>query len=240
MANGHVEIHDPFTNNNVATDPNSQTADLDTTVEFRLLMVYNQRRHPIRVPDGAIHGQMAPPTPETDMEVKPKPKKKRRGMKSVFGMCSCMRPQMKTVDLSDREETNFRSGNFPVGEFWKQNFFFRLLLPSDLNSRSCLSDVSEEEKDELDEAAGKLTEIADDIPFIPPDIETDSAGERSPDWSLWQRGRMESRSPVVRQLFLMLPADIAEIFDFTWPILEADPESPWRRWRRSEEVWPEL
>ena len=35
-------------------------------------------------------------------------------------------------------------------------------------------DVEEEEKDELDRAASKLTEIADDIPFTPSDIEPDS------------------------------------------------------------------
>lgn len=34
-----------------------------------------------------------------------------------------------------------------------------------------------ETKDELDEAAGKLTEIADEIPFNPPDIEMDSPRE---------------------------------------------------------------
>lgn len=36
-----------------------------------------------------------------------------------------------------------------------------------------------EKKDELDEAAGKLSEIADEIPFTPPDIEMDSPREIS-------------------------------------------------------------
>lgn len=136
MANGHVEIHDPFTNNNLAssgTDPTSQTTDMDTTIEFRLLMVYNQRRHPGRVPEVEGQGQAEPPSPKTseiDMEVKlrgkeeKKKKRKRRGMKGVFGMCSCMRPQIKT-GLSDSEEPNFRSGSFTVGEFLKQKPHFR-------------------------------------------------------------------------------------------------------------------
>lgn len=34
-----------------------------------------------------------------------------------------------------------------------------------------------DEDEKLEQAAGRLMEIADEIPFTPPDIETDSGGE---------------------------------------------------------------
>lgn len=41
-----------------------------------------------------------------------------------------------------------------------------------------LLDESKEE-DELDDVAGRLTKIADEIPFIPPEIEADCPGDFS-------------------------------------------------------------
>lgn len=40
--------------------------------------------------------------------------------------------------------------------------------------------VEEEEEDKLDEAASRLTQLADEIPFAPPELEKDSEqGETS-------------------------------------------------------------
>ncbi len=46
-------------------------------------------------------------------------------------------------------------------------FFFFLFLSGE-------AETQKKEEDELEEIAGRLTQIADEIPFIPPDLETDS------------------------------------------------------------------
>lgn len=127
MANGHVEIHDPFANNNVAssnTDPTSQTASIDDTVEFRLLMVYAQRRRPTMVPEIDGPGQTDPPlqTTENDKEEKKKKKKKKRkGAKGMLRMFNCIKPSVKSEELSepasDAPEPEFRCGAIETGEF---------------------------------------------------------------------------------------------------------------------------
>lgn len=46
--------------------------------------------------------------------------------------------------------------------------------------KSFLVDGVEEEEDKLDEAASRLTQLADEIPFAPPELEKDSEqGETS-------------------------------------------------------------
>lgn len=109
MANGHVEIHDPLSNNNnVAssdTQPASQTTSMDDTVEFRLLMVYSQRRRPSAAPNAGFSGQMDPPSPQKDGEVKTERKRKRKGVKGVFRMFNCIKPPIKTDELSGPAST---------------------------------------------------------------------------------------------------------------------------------------
>lgn len=202
MANGHVEIHDPFSNNNVASsdnEPTSQTTSMDDTVEFRLLMAYSQRRRPRTVPNVRFSGQMDPPSPQKDGEVKTERKRKRKGVKGVFRMFNCIKPPIKKDEppepASTGSEPELRVGTFTIGEFQNLQFQTLKVLKVDFNSLGLdedlgfiaagfVSDISDDvekkdEKDELDEAAGKLTEIADEIPFIPPDIEMDSPREIS-------------------------------------------------------------
>lgn len=112
MANGHVEIHDPFANNNVASsnaDPTSQTAGMDDTVEFKLFMVYSQRRRLPRKKGAELGSPEQTDTPltqvtEDDKEVKEeqkKKKKKRRGTKGMLKMFSCIKPSVKDEEPSE-------------------------------------------------------------------------------------------------------------------------------------------
>lgn len=135
MANGHVEIHDPFANNNVASsnaDPTSQTTDMDDTVEFKLLMVYSQRRRLPRREGGELGSPGQTDTPSTqatenDKEVteeekKKKKKKKRRGTKGMLKMFSCIKPSVKKDEPSEPDspasEAVFRCAVVEPGEFF--------------------------------------------------------------------------------------------------------------------------
>lgn len=120
MANGHVEIHDPFSNKNVAssdTEPTSQPTSMDNTVEFKLLMAYSQRRRP----KPRFQGPMDPPSPQKDGEVKTERKRKRKGVKGVFRMFNCIKPPIKNDEPSEPASTGsepeFRCGTLTVGEF---------------------------------------------------------------------------------------------------------------------------
>lgn len=126
MANGHVEIHDPFSNNDVASsdpEPTSQTTSMEDTVEFRLLMAYSQRRRPKPrlVPNVRLQGQMDPPSPQKDGEEKTERKRKRKGVKGVFRMFNCIKPQTKHHEppepASTGSEPEFRCGTLTLGEF---------------------------------------------------------------------------------------------------------------------------
>lgn len=118
MSNSHVEIHDPFANNNV-TDPTSQTTSVDNTVEFRLLLAYNQRRRPRRAPEVDMRGQINAPAPQTPEKVKKR--KKKKGVKGVFRMLSCIKPSLENDEPSEpasiRPEPEFRCSSSAAGEF---------------------------------------------------------------------------------------------------------------------------
>lgn len=130
MANGHVEIPDPFANNNVAssnTDPTSQTAMVDDSAEFKLLMAYTQRRRPARAPALESPGQTDPPSTqatengkEVKEEEKEKKKKRRRGAKGVLRMCGCVRQSVKSHEPSEpasaAPEPEFRFSAVNTGE----------------------------------------------------------------------------------------------------------------------------
>lgn len=109
MANGQVEIHDPFSNPNDLTtisnsDPKSSadTNGMDDMVEFRLLMAYAKRRKPTRCiqveqgghPNGPSSPQMPGKTEKEEEEEKPK-KKKKKGRKRLMKLLGCIKPQIK-------------------------------------------------------------------------------------------------------------------------------------------------
>lgn len=127
MANRHVEIHDPISNdsnfkNSTDCDPKStsDTSDMEDTVEFRILMAYVQRRRPKKparnspvVPDGITDANgTAPSQTPAKTEQKATNKKKKKGWKRVLHILKCVKPQteeeephptlVKLHDVDDR------------------------------------------------------------------------------------------------------------------------------------------
>ncbi|KAM6961530.1 uncharacterized protein LKV04_020543 [Tautogolabrus adspersus] len=160
MANGHVEIYDPISNHKDLNgskdcDPKStsDTESMEDTTEFRLLMAYAKRRHSKKEEDikvvaqGGLPASDSPQTPEKTTKTV---KKKRKGWKRLQSILSCISPRTKPADLSPTAEpgVNFRRGD--------------------------LREDQKKKEERLEEAVSRLREIADDIPFIPPDVETDS------------------------------------------------------------------
>lgn len=141
-----MEIHDPFTNHKDC-DPKSatDTDGMEDTPEFRLLMAYAQRRRR----DTKSPANISPQAPgDTNTEVKGKKKKRSKGWKRVVKLFPCITPQTKQTEPSPTGVTNCRRDGFRSG-------------PGG-------------EDENLEEAASRLTEIADEIPFVPPEVETDS------------------------------------------------------------------
>lgn len=103
MANGHVEIHDPFTNrSDLTTSSDSEprsTSDMDDTVEFRLLMAYAKRRRPNRGAEsppqiGGLGSPQTSATTEKEEEGKTPKKKKKMGIR-LSKLLSCIKPRIK-------------------------------------------------------------------------------------------------------------------------------------------------
>ncbi|XP_034529935.1 apoptosis facilitator Bcl-2-like protein 14 [Notolabrus celidotus] len=159
MENGHVKIHDPFTNHkNLSTTSSTSDSDgMEDTPEFRLLMAYAQRRRRDTPADeGQIEleaqGLPANGSPQAPGKAKEERKKKRKkGWKRLSKILSCISPRSEPKGESPADGM-CRTGDFRGGR-----------------------DSTEDEK--LEEAANRLTEIADAIPFTPPEVETDSADD---------------------------------------------------------------
>uniref|UniRef100_UPI0037E99117 apoptosis facilitator Bcl-2-like protein 14 isoform X2 n=1 Tax=Semicossyphus pulcher TaxID=241346 RepID=UPI0037E99117 len=164
MANGHVEIHDLISNHKDCEHTStSDTDSMEDTQEFRLLMAYAQRRRPKKdtvspAQDSPIKlvGQIglpadgSPQVPEA--ATKKAQKKKKKGWK--LKILSCISPP-KTLE--------------------KPEELSRTVEEPDVTGRSCTFRNDWVEEDEkLKEAASRLTKIIDDIPFVPPEVETDS------------------------------------------------------------------
>lgn len=165
MANGRVEIHDPLSHDvpsSQDTKPTSDSDGMEDTAEFRVMMAYATRRRPLTLagdtttPGGPTTGNgthtRAPQTPDkTKAERK---KRKKMGLKHLSKIFSCVKP---AVEEEPRTEPR----------------------TPDVNSRSLGGGVSDDvkEDDKLVEAASRLTELADEIPFTPPEIDTDASGD---------------------------------------------------------------
>nr|XP_020512029.1 apoptosis facilitator Bcl-2-like protein 14 [Labrus bergylta] len=165
MANGHVEIYDPISNQknlksstDCDTKSTSDTDSMEDTTEFRLLMAYAKRRHSNKEGEPKLVGQCGVPgndekttkTVEDEPEKKKKKKKGGKKLKVLRRILSCISPQTKLAEHSPtagEPDVNFRCG-----------------VPRE--------DPKEEER--LEEAVSRLSEIADDIQFIRPEIEVDS------------------------------------------------------------------
>lgn len=167
MANGNVEIHDPFSNQNGHAGSKdcdhkstSDTDSMENTVEYRLLMAYAKRRRTTEespTPDtpALVNGgtdaneSSSPQTPDKTEKGETKKDRKRKRFKRLRRIFSCIPSR-----TSDEEP-------------YQMN-----LKPNDDVRDLVLRGVTEE--DELKEAASRLAKLADEIQFLPPEIETDS------------------------------------------------------------------
>lgn len=164
MANGHVETSNSSIHNDKSStdsDPASGKKDLP---EFRLLMAYAQRRRgeratESRTQDGLVVGNgntdtnvTAPSQPlaETETETADKKKKKKKGWRRLLRIFKCIKPQTEEEPqqiAGEEHDVDDRCGDFK-------------------------EDENKEEK-LLEEVARRVAEIADEIPFTPPDVEED-------------------------------------------------------------------
>lgn len=169
MTNQHIEIHDPFNGLNGSTDSTrksvSDSEDTKDMVEFRILMAYATRRRPKETngpeqdspttPNGnAVNG---PPSTE-QQPIKEEKKRKRKIWKRLAKGLNCLKPQTKEelpVPRDDYEENNERSATFGIG--------------------------GAQIEDHLEDVAARLAEISCEIPFVPPEIETDTPDEETSD-----------------------------------------------------------
>lgn len=165
MTNGHIEIHDPFTGQNgisSSTDSTklsvSNSENTEDMIEFRILMAYTTRRRPKEATESrqdnpsTPNGSNVSETPSIQTEITEKRKKKRKKIwKRLPKVLTCLKPQTKEEipppSDGDGEEEDACSATFRC------------------------AGVSEE--DHLEDVAARLTEISDDIPFVP-EIETDA------------------------------------------------------------------
>ncbi|XP_077356186.1 uncharacterized protein LOC144003619 [Festucalex cinctus] len=164
MANGRIEIHDPFSNHNNLSEPTSDADSLQNMLEFRLLMAYTKRRRRRQemksqssVDEGgpdSTHTCLLPA--ESQEETTPTKPKKKKKWKRLPSFLICIKPQTEKHDkVAEGENTVVE----PSGRFGS-------VSPVDLKES--------EEMEEMDDVASRLTEIADEIPFMPPEVEADS------------------------------------------------------------------
>ncbi|KAI3366330.1 hypothetical protein L3Q82_000492 [Scortum barcoo] len=142
------------------------------TEELRVMMAYAKRRRlqeersTPKASDTEGSPAKRPSSPQTpakaekDSGKKKKTEKKRKGLKRLASIFSCIKPQ------TEKEEPTQIITNLSDVEN-------RCFVPTDGEQ------TEEKEKDKLDEVAGRLTEIANKIPFIRPDLETDSVDDEN-------------------------------------------------------------
>ncbi|XP_037616285.1 apoptosis facilitator Bcl-2-like protein 14 isoform X2 [Sebastes umbrosus] len=167
MANGNVEIHDPFSNQNGHAGSKdcdhkstSDTDSMENTVEYRLLMAYAKRKRtteesptpdtPALVNSGTdANESSSPQTPDKTEKGETKKDRKRKRLKHLRSLFSCISSQK-------RDEEPYQMN----------------LKPNDDVRGLVFKGATEE--DELKEAASRLAKLADEIQFLPPEVEADS------------------------------------------------------------------
>ncbi|XP_061770169.1 apoptosis facilitator Bcl-2-like protein 14 isoform X2 [Nerophis ophidion] len=158
MANGHIEIHDPFADGagGDGQEATSDEANLQNAEEFRLMMVYAQRRLGKKPSESSVEGSdpADATSPKSEEEKTPgkKKKKKNRQWKRLSSILRCIKPE---TDRTHKEAERQPVTNYCAGDH----------------------EDEEEEEDEMERVASRLTDIADDIPFVPPELEPDSPKE---------------------------------------------------------------
>lgn len=178
MTNGHIEIYDPIPrpagrSTGTYHDPEStpDVANMEDTVEFRVLMAYATRRRPntqrslVRESggddsDGHVKTPLKTPTQTENKLTEKKNRKKGRRLKLMLSIFSCTRPQTKNEEDDEEEQQ-------------------KPMEPADEVSFRCFfaTDEPEKEDEKAREVASRLMELADEIQLIPPEIETDCGNE---------------------------------------------------------------
>ncbi|XP_028254878.1 uncharacterized protein LOC114431543 isoform X2 [Parambassis ranga] len=177
MVKRHIENHDLLANQHGDTDPDpkatSDTSSMEDTDEFRVMMAYAQRRR--RKDESKSQAQDDPSALSgngdangtTPSQVKPeeglteKKKKKKKKSLKLLKFFKCVNPQTEAKELQQ-----YSLGKVEEEEETPDDHY-RCFDPK------TLTEGKEEEK--LGEVASRLTEIADEIPFAPPQWETDSS-----------------------------------------------------------------
>lgn len=168
MDNEHIEIHDPFKGQNGISHRTDSTKksvfnseNIEDMIEFRILMAYATRRRPKEATETGHDNPSAPNdntangTPSIQTEKIPeKRKKKKKVWKRLPKVLTCLKPQTK-------EESSLPChGDDDDGGKGADNATGR--------SAGALK------RDYLEDVAARLAEISDEIPFVPPEIETDA------------------------------------------------------------------
>lgn len=122
MTNGHIEIYDPIPrpagrSTGTYHDPEStpDVANMEDTVEFRVLMAYATRRRPntqrslVRESggddsDGHVKTPLKTPTQTENKLTEKKNRKKGRRLKRMLSIFSCTRPQTKNEEDYEEEQ----------------------------------------------------------------------------------------------------------------------------------------
>lgn len=168
MANGHVEIHDLFNgqngiSNSIASNKLSvsHSENMEDMIEFRILMAYATRRRPKEATESAQDNPSAPngnaitgtPSVQTEKITEKRKKKKKKIWKRLPKVLTCLKPQTKE-EIPPKGDGEEETGN-----------------------ATCRSADEMQKEDNLEDVAARLVEIADEIPFVPPEtpeIETDA------------------------------------------------------------------
>lgn len=166
MDNEHIEIHDPFKGQNGITHRTDSTKksvcyseNTENMIEFRILMAYATRRRPKEATETGHDNPSAPNnnnanangTPSVQTEKK---KKKKKVWKMLPKVLTCLKPQTK-------EETSFPGHGDDDGQ-------------EDADNATMRRSAGVLKHDNLEDVAARLAEISDEIPFVPPELETDS------------------------------------------------------------------
>lgn len=177
MANGQIEIHDPFSGHNgftVSPEPTQKPIEnTEDTVEFRLMMAYATRRRP--KPESAESGQDSPkahdasngtPSIQTEKVLEKKRKKKKIKWSRLPKALICIRSLTKDDDNDIPQGDSDSAGAGSAGA--------RDEGARDEGAGDVLFSAGTPVKDGLDDVAARLVEISDDIPFVSSDLETDT------------------------------------------------------------------
>ncbi|XP_072309874.1 apoptosis facilitator Bcl-2-like protein 14 isoform X2 [Eucyclogobius newberryi] len=152
MANGHIEIHDPFNAQHGTKNGTSNSESTEDMVELRILMAYAQRRRPKQTTSEQDDASTGTPkdndargSPSTQTEgITVEKKKKKKIWRHFPKVLMCLKPQSKD-EISTPcygDERTDRSG-------WK-------------------------EEEDLENVASRLAEIFPEVLFVPPELESDA------------------------------------------------------------------